>query len=240
MAESSDVIQRNADIHAESYTILQKLQHKLSETTYAMGGLIQSAANLSPLLMAGAPIMKFIAFATKTLPGMAKGLLAAAAAKAKLSLAMLASPIGIMVIAVGALITAGVLLYRNWDKIRAVMVRAINGIVNAFNKLIGVINKIPGVNFGKIGTINAGGNDIPGMAAGGKTTTPGMALVGERGPELLDLPAGAQVTPLQGGGDMPNLGGKLGMIIADDQTLKKLWRQMQGARQSETGRGGAF
>ena len=28
----------------------------------------------------------------------------------------------------------------------------------------------------------------------------GAALVGEEGPELLELPAGARVTPLQGGG----------------------------------------
>lgn len=37
---------------------------------------------------------------------------------------------------------------------------------------------------------------IPGMATGGYVTQPGMAMVGERGPELLHLPAGAQVTPL--------------------------------------------
>jgi hypothetical protein len=39
---------------------------------------------------------------------------------------------------------------------------------------------------------------FPGMATGGTVTTSGMALVGERGPELLSLPRGAQVTPLTG------------------------------------------
>jgi len=39
---------------------------------------------------------------------------------------------------------------------------------------------------------------IPGLANGGTITTAGMTLVGERGPELLSLPRGAQVTPLTG------------------------------------------
>jgi hypothetical protein len=37
---------------------------------------------------------------------------------------------------------------------------------------------------------------IRGLAEGGKTLTSGWALVGERGPELLNLPQGAMVTPL--------------------------------------------
>lgn len=39
---------------------------------------------------------------------------------------------------------------------------------------------------------------IPGLANGGTVTTAGLTLVGERGPELLSLPRGAQVTPLTG------------------------------------------
>ena len=35
---------------------------------------------------------------------------------------------------------------------------------------------------------------IPGMAAGGKIMRSGRAMVGERGPELVDLPRGAQVS----------------------------------------------
>ena len=36
---------------------------------------------------------------------------------------------------------------------------------------------------------------IPGMAEGGTVTRPGLSWVGERGPELLNLPRGAQVIP---------------------------------------------
>jgi hypothetical protein len=39
---------------------------------------------------------------------------------------------------------------------------------------------------------------LPGMASGGTVTSSGMALVGEKGPELLNLPTGASVIPLTG------------------------------------------
>jgi TP901 family phage tail tape measure protein len=41
---------------------------------------------------------------------------------------------------------------------------------------------------------------IPGAAMGGIVTRPGLTLVGERGPELLSMPVGATVLPLDGGG----------------------------------------
>jgi hypothetical protein len=37
---------------------------------------------------------------------------------------------------------------------------------------------------------------LPALAAGGTITAPGSVLVGERGPEILSLPAGASVAPL--------------------------------------------
>jgi hypothetical protein len=39
---------------------------------------------------------------------------------------------------------------------------------------------------------------FPGMASGGTVVSSGMALVGENGPELLNLPTGASVIPLTG------------------------------------------
>lgn len=45
---------------------------------------------------------------------------------------------------------------------------------------------------------------VPGLAEGGTVISGGATLVGERGPELLNLPQGARVTPLEkaGGGDV--------------------------------------
>ena len=45
-------------------------------------------------------------------------------------------------------------------------------------------------------------NEIPQLADGGTAVQPGIALVGERGPELLHLPRGAQVTPLDSAGGL--------------------------------------
>lgn len=42
---------------------------------------------------------------------------------------------------------------------------------------------------------HAAAGTVPAMASGGLVTHGGMALVGERGPELVSLPRGAQVTP---------------------------------------------
>lgn len=63
----------------------------------------------------------------------------------------------------------------------------INGAITSFNK-IPLVPNMP--------TINP--VSIPGLAKGGTTLTRGGVLVGERGPELLDLPRGARVTPLSG------------------------------------------
>jgi len=44
--------------------------------------------------------------------------------------------------------------------------------------------------------LSAAASRIPGLQAGGVITRPGLALVGERGPELLSFPRGAEISPL--------------------------------------------
>lgn len=67
----------------------------------------------------------------------------------------------------------------------------INGFIRGINSAIGLINKIPGVNLGRLGYIN-----IPMMAKGG-TLHEGQAIVAEAGPEMIQLLNGkAVVTPL--------------------------------------------
>ena len=59
----------------------------------------------------------------------------------------------------------------------------VNGVIGGVNK---VASKVPGVP-----TIPT----IPKLATGGQVTEGGMAIVGEKGRELVDLPAGARVIP---------------------------------------------
>lgn len=82
-----------------------------------------------------------------------------------------------------------------------------NGFRGFINKIIGGWNRlsfgIPGFKFAGISVpgISVGTPDIPYLAKGGNITRSGAAVVGERGPELVSLSRGAQVTPLGRGRD---------------------------------------
>ncbi|MGN0181027.1 MAG: phage tail tape measure protein, partial [Candidatus Ornithomonoglobus sp.] len=67
-------------------------------------------------------------------------------------------------------------------------VSGINGLINGINKVTGVVG-IPA-----IPTFTA--PQIPLLAKGGNIQTAGAVIVGENGPEMLELPKGARVTPL--------------------------------------------
>lgn len=74
---------------------------------------------------------------------------------------------------------------------------AINGLIGLLNSAIGFLNrnvidnanKVPGVSFPHL-------PQIPYLAAGGDIRAPGAVVVGDNGPELLEMPRGARVTPL--------------------------------------------
>ena len=100
-----------------------------------------------------------------------------------------------------------------WDGIVDIAKAPINAVINLFNKL-----------FDKIGSIEipdwvpdwlGGGKTlsiphIPLLAEGGTITSSGSAIVGEAGAEMIELPQGAKVTPLNGS---DNLSQKLDSII---------------------------
>ena len=76
------------------------------------------------------------------------------------NVALNANPIGLIVLGIGAVITAGVLLYKNWDYLKAKAVQIWSGITNAikspfvtlfswienkFNAVMGIVNKVKGI-----------------------------------------------------------------------------------------------
>ena len=86
--------------------------------------------------------------------------------------AMAANPFGLVALAIAGLVTAGVLLYRNWEtvstkmdgvwnKIKQGAAGAVNWIIDQINKLIKLINKIPGVNVPIIAKVDWGENGAP-------------------------------------------------------------------------------
>ncbi len=91
-----------------------------------------------------------------------------------------------------------------WDGIKNAFRAALNWIISKWNNLS---FRIPGLSLPGVGEVFSGATistpDIPYLAKGGTITAAGMAVVGENGPELLSMPKGAQVTPLNnaaGGG----------------------------------------
>lgn len=82
-----------------------------------------------------------------------------------------------------------------------IAVDAVNFLIQQLNSLSDFIKSASNVQVAGV-SLSGGGVDlghigqIPHMAAGGVLTSPGRVMVGERGPELLTLPARARVDPL--------------------------------------------
>lgn len=137
----------------------------------------------------------------------------------------------LLAIIVGPFAVAALEIYKHFDAIKGAALGAFDAIkgavgtvgqafVTAFgtvkNAVRGAINflirgwnslqfKIPGFKVGPVhfGGVTLGVPQIPLLAKGGMVTEAGMAVVGERGPELVSLPAGATVSPLEGGHHRP-------------------------------------
>ncbi len=69
----------------------------------------------------------------------------------------------------------------------------INSFIRTINRRIRGLNRVPGVNIPTIGTLSK--VSLPRLARGGLIGEEGWAMVGERGPEAVRLPEGAQVYP---------------------------------------------
>ena len=89
-----------------------------------------------------------------------------------------------------------------------------NGLITVFDKVIGTVKKVidwfkrfkkskpsdTSITTTQTTTVQYK-NMVPGLATGGVVARSGTVLVGEKGPELLDLPKGARVTPLDKAGN---------------------------------------
>lgn len=217
-----------------------------------------------------------------------------AAAQWLLNAAMTANPIGLVVLAIVALVAIIVIAWKRSDTFRAIVTGALNavlaaaravaswftgsflpfisrvwsgissgatsaknGIVGAFNSVVGFVKGLPGrissaasgmwggitsafrsaINWiigrwnnlefgipaidthipgvGKVGGFTLGTPNIPYLAKGGTAIGAGWSVVGDEGPELAHLGAGASVVPL------PDLGGDtLVFVTIDGQQLQ--------------------
>lgn len=114
--------------------------------------------------------------------GMTAATTAMTIAQGAFNAALAISPLGWAAIAIGVLVVAGVALYKNWDKvkevtqsmgiaisntwsdIKTVAGKSLNFIIDKINQMIGVINKIPGVNIPIVAKVDWGNAEQPANA----------------------------------------------------------------------------
>lgn len=99
----------------------------------------------------------------------------------------------------------------------------INGIIDGINGVTGLGAAI-GINIGKI-------PHLPRLADGGSVVKPGAVLVGERGPEILNLPAAASVVPL----DRPGSAGRAEARFSDAQVDRLIAGIIAASRNTANG-----
>lgn len=134
----------------------------------------------------------------------------------RIALGLLTGPVGLIIAVVG---TLAVVVWKNWDKIKAwtktftdglkgyfnQIREGVNNLISSFSKLTGLKAPTPDKFTTAPSTQYSGraGNEdyfrrssIRGaMAEGGITKASGFYLVGEKGPEIVNIPKGTNVTP---------------------------------------------
>jgi phage-related tail protein len=130
-----------------------------------------------------------------------------------------------------------------WDGIVDGIKGAINFIIKGINAFIRGLNKIkipdwvPGVG-GKGLNIK----EIPLLAEGGEITQKGHAIVGEAGPELLELPQGAKVKPLapldnnkEVATEVNNNFNIANLVVREEADIKRIARELYKLQNSKRG-----
>lgn len=110
------------------------------------------------------------------------------------ALAFALTPVTAIVFGLGLALIAGVII---WDRYREGVLRVIEVIrtllqwLNPLTAALGLVQSFTGFDIPGIRALS-----IPGFGHGGTQSRSGPAIVGERGPEVVSLPAGATVTPV--------------------------------------------
>lgn len=159
MGEASGITQKYAAVANEQYGIMDKVKQKFQEISLAAGSFLTPLEPILGAMTALGPVMLFfstsagtaaVKTAAHTAALIAHGVAVAAtkvaigaatAAQWLWNAAMSANPIGLIIIAIAALIAAIVLIAKNWDTIREKTVEVWNAIVGF---LKGIWNGIVG------------------------------------------------------------------------------------------------
>jgi len=132
LGESSDVIQANADAHASTKTVMDKLKSSFSDLAFANGAMIEKASMMAPIFMAAGPIMAGFSGIM--------GILTPVVSAAKLAfigLNLSMGPILLAVVALAAAIAIGVLVWKNWDTIVEAVKKTFAKLSDLYNSKLG-------------------------------------------------------------------------------------------------------
>ncbi len=180
------LIQGFADF-AEKHPLLTKVVVAASIALVALGGALIVLGAIAPGFVAAVAIMTgAAAFMTPVVLGLIP-------AFAGLSIAM--GPITLIVLGISAAIVAAILIWKNWGTIVDFVKDRVNNIIAIINKLIDVLTIVNPL-LGVLSLVGIKIPDIPQFGTGGIAGSTGAAIVGERGPEVVKLNAGDQVTPI--------------------------------------------
>jgi hypothetical protein len=141
------------------------------------------------------------------------------AATAAFNAVLYANPIGLVVIAIAALVAAFVVLEKKFGVVSKVaeflgnafktyIIKPLQTVLDLVGKVISALGKIPGVS-GIAGAVGGLIGKIPGLADGGIVTGPTLAVVGEAGPEA--------VIPLSKMNQMGNVTININANVADER-----------------------
>lgn len=110
-----------------------------------------------------------------------------------------------------------------FEGIKGTVKGAVNFIISAINKIIAAANKVTAAG-GALGLKVPQIPQIPMLATGGNIVGSGSAIVGEAGPELIDLPRGARVTPLDGShsGQVININISGNNVLSTEDIMEKI------------------
>lgn len=220
--KAGDMLQKAGDAMewCQSHTDELKTGVKLLAVAFGLVKLAQFNQGLTNGATALFGMIKTVLTMTGVIGGQAAATGTATAAQTGLNAAMNANPIGAVILLVEGLITAGILLYKNWDTIKAcagqlwdktktVFSGVRDAITGAFSaakdKVAGFFSwldrKIESVPI--LGSIYKGGktavswiaDKLDGNAMGTPYWRGGYTRVNERGGEIMNLPSGTQIIP---------------------------------------------
>ena len=112
LPESQGVIQANADAHASTKTVFDKLKSSVADLVFQNGALLEKVSMMAPILMAAAPAITGVSAAMGLLNGIT---LTTKISFLGLNIAL--GPLTLIIIGIGVAIAAGIAIWKNWDKI---------------------------------------------------------------------------------------------------------------------------